>query len=216
MLTITVKNRHTDDWATSSKHDHFKESDTILKADFAILAEYIYKGRIKVSAVKTEVSFFHLNNKMANRKLEIPFEDHQLRHKKLQKYLGVILDRSFSFKKHFSQSAAKINSRNNIIHKLCGTTCGSSIPNLRFSVLCWVLIPYGSIVSIQAERHPAEQYSAYHIWDKKKSNLLQIIPFLYWVTFVHLSPEKKVLIKEYQKIIKKPQLFIHDTLTLLN
>jgi len=69
---------------------------------------------------------FHLNNKQANRELNVQFNGNALWHNKHPKYLGVTLDRTVSYRKHLENTAAKIKTRNNIIQKLCSITGASA------------------------------------------------------------------------------------------
>lgn len=87
---------------------------------------------------KTESISFHLNNKQANYQLKVFFCGKAVKHNSHPKYLGVALDRSLTHRKHCENTAAKIKSRNNIIHKLCGTTWGADAETLRTSSLALV------------------------------------------------------------------------------
>jgi hypothetical protein len=61
-----------------------------------------------------------------------------LKHNFTPKYLGIRLDRSLTFKHHLTGTARKLQTRNNIIHKLTGTSWGASSDVLRTSVLSLV------------------------------------------------------------------------------
>ena len=67
---------------------------------------------------KTQVSMFHLNNREANKELKIAWNGIDLQHVAEPVYLGVILDRALSFKRHIEKTKAKINTRSYIIQKL--------------------------------------------------------------------------------------------------
>lgn len=84
---------------------------------------------------KTEVSCFHLNSKLAKTKLEVFFNNVQLNHNPTPKYLGVTLDRTLTFKKHLTNTAAKLKTRNNIVQKLASTTWGATAKTLRSAAL---------------------------------------------------------------------------------
>lgn len=213
--TTAKKFGYADDWAMAVARGSFEETEAILTADLASLGEYFRKWRLQPSTTKTEVSCFHLNNKMANRELSIPFEGHLLRHNMTPKYLGVTLDRTLSFNKHLSQSAAKINTRNNIIHKLCGTTWGSSASTLRSSAL-------GLVYSCAEYCAPVWLNSTHsNRVDVQLNNTMRIIsgtikstPTHWLPTLSHIPPphlrRQKALVREYQKIEKNPQLPIHE------
>ncbi|KAH1017057.1 hypothetical protein HUJ05_007781 [Dendroctonus ponderosae] len=48
------------------------------------------------------------------------------------------MDRTLSYKTHLETTAAKINTRNNIIHKLCGITWGAEASTLKTSAISLV------------------------------------------------------------------------------
>lgn len=120
--TTSKKFGYADDWALATSHKEFEITEQILTNDLATLGRYFRDWRLQPSAAKTEVSCFHLNNRMANYQLKINFEGRLLNHNMHPKYLGVILDRTLSFKEHLMKTAAKLRTRNNILQKLCGTT----------------------------------------------------------------------------------------------
>ena len=80
-----------------------------------------HSWRLKLNPSKTEVSAFHLNNKLANYHPIIRLNDNILSYNPNPKFLGIVLDRSFTFGKHLKQVALKIRSRNNIVQKLAGS-----------------------------------------------------------------------------------------------
>ena len=55
-----------------------------------------------------------------------------------QKYLGVTLDRSLTYRKYTENVRDKVKSRCNIISKLAGTDCGVPAPVLRTSAIALV------------------------------------------------------------------------------
>ena len=133
--TKSRKFGYADDWALATNDLCFEEIEETLTKDLAVLGNYFRKWRLQPSMSKTEVSCFHLNNRMASRDLKVYFDNTLLRHNRHPKYLGVTLDRTLSFQEHLRKSAAKIQTRNNIIRKLCGTTWGASATTLLCSAL---------------------------------------------------------------------------------
>ena len=64
------------------------------------------------------------------------------------KYLGVILDRSLTFKKHLQNCKAKVSTRNNILRKLISSQWGENPNTLKTSALalCYSAAEYASPV----------------------------------------------------------------------
>lgn len=75
---------------------------------------------------------------MASYKLNVQFNGVQLNHNPYPKYLGVTLDRSLSYGNHLKNTAGKLQTRNNIIQKLTGTTWGASAISLRTAAIALV------------------------------------------------------------------------------
>ena len=56
---------------------------------------------------KTEVTTFHLNNRLSKYKPQIKFGGKSLEYDPTPKYLGVTLDRQLTYKHHTENTAAK-------------------------------------------------------------------------------------------------------------
>ena len=67
---------------------------------------------------KTHICAFHLNNREASRKLNITWYNKHLELILKPIYLGVILDRTLSYKEHIHNLKCKTSARNNILKKL--------------------------------------------------------------------------------------------------
>ncbi|UYV82729.1 hypothetical protein LAZ67_22000685 [Cordylochernes scorpioides] len=59
-------------------------------------------------------------------------------HSEHPKYLGIHLDRTLTFKTHLTKLKGKLSSRNNILHKLAGSSWGSDANTLRTSALALI------------------------------------------------------------------------------
>ena len=93
---------------------------------------------MKPSPQKTETSCFHINNGQAHHELNISFEGVQLQHNHQPKVLGVVLDRSLTYKAHLESKAKKLSARNNLLQNLAGVNWGASADTLRTSALSLV------------------------------------------------------------------------------
>ena len=213
--TISCKFGYADDWAIATRDSSFENTEEILTDDLAKMNNYFKQWRLKPNPNKTEVTCFHLNNKMANRQLRVYANNQLLRHNNHPKYLGVTLDRTLSFKQHLQNTAAKLRTRNNIIHKLRGTTWGSTAATLRCSALglvysaaeycapVWLNSTYTRLIDVQLNT------TMRLISGTLKSTPTQWLPLL-----SHIPPPKlrrqAASLREFEKITKNPQLPIHE------
>ncbi|XP_049799091.1 uncharacterized protein LOC126234439 [Schistocerca nitens] len=184
-----------------------EHTETVLTSDLSLLGTYFREWRLQPSPTKTEAMCFHLNNKLANRRLKIYFDNN------IQKYLGVTLDRTLSYKQHLINTAAKICTRNNIIQKLCGTSWGSSASTLRCSAL-------GLVYSAAEYCSPVWLKSAHiKIVDTVLNQTMRIISGtikstpIHWLPVLsHIPPpheENMRFSENLKKIQDNPQLPIH-------
>lgn len=165
---------YADDSAIATQSNSFRECEEILNKDLLALEKYFKKWGLKPNPKKTESITFHLNNHQANYQLKLSFCGQSVKHNSHPKYLGFTMDRSLTHRKHCENTAAKIKSRNNIIHKLCGTTWGADAETLRTSVIALVfsVAEYCSPAlaeqcTHQQNRRPAERCSSYDLWSSQ-------------------------------------------------
>ena len=212
--TASRKFGYADDWVLATQHKSFEVMEATLSSDLVSLGTYFRKWRLQPNPTKTEVACFHLCNKSANRQLDVHFEGNRLQHNACPKYLGVTLDRTLTYKRHLENTAAKLKTRNNILHKLCGTTWGSSADTLRTSAL-------GLVYSSAEYCAPVWMNSAHtKKIDVQLNNTMRIISGTirstptYWLPILsHIPPaglrRRGALLREYRKISNNPQLPIH-------
>jgi hypothetical protein len=209
--TTSRKFGYADDWTLACQYPSFELGESTLNSDLQTLSQYLRNWRLLPNASKTEVTCFHLNNREANRKLNVTFEGQTLSHSQTPKYLGVTLDRTLTFKDHLIKLSAKIKTRNNVIHKLAGTTWGSTAETLRISAL--------SLVHSAAEYASAVWLNSSHtgLIDVQLNNTLRIISGalrstpLHWLPVLgHIPPHdlrrQGALVREYDKMHKNPEL----------
>lgn len=179
-----------------------KITEELLKSD-------LKKWRLTPNLEKTEVSCFHLNNKLLNAELKVTFNGKLLRHNHCPKLLGVNLDRSLTFNQRLTKTASKLRTRNNLIRKLSETSLGTSAHVLRTSVLGLV--------------YPTAEYCA-SVWlnsnhtnkiDVQLNESMRLITgtiqsiLLYWLpTLSNIAPahlrRERILSREFQKIMNDP------------
>lgn len=124
---------YADDTAIAFQAKTFEDIEKALRADLVRLSRYFAKWRLKPNAAKTVSCVFHLNNREANRRLNIRFNGKRIKQDKNPKYLGVLLDRSLTYRPHLVSTKKKLKSRINIVQKLAGSSWGCSAKTLRIT-----------------------------------------------------------------------------------
>ena len=141
--TTSTKYMYADDVALMAATSTFKQADTTLRQDMAVIQTFLRSWRLKLSTNKTVSSTFHLKNHRANYRPKIYLNNQQLlRTEANPKYLGVSLDRTLIFKHHLDHLKRKVSSRVALIKRLPNPTyfsAGTCLCPCR--VLCSCLEP---------------------------------------------------------------------------
>ncbi|VEN43210.1 unnamed protein product [Callosobruchus maculatus] len=215
--TISKKFMYADDIALAARSNTIEEGSSILSEDLSVMGRYFADWRLIPNMMKTEVLCFHLNNKQARIEPQVYFNDNLVRYNPHPKYLGITMDRTLSFRKHLENTAAKLSTRNNIIHKLCGTTWGANATTLRISALSlvystaeycapvWLNSPHAKMIDTKLNE------TMRIISGCLKTTPLPWLPVLCHITPPHIRRQDK-LVKEYNKILSNPQLPLHTDL----
>ncbi|KAI5696758.1 hypothetical protein M8J76_012403 [Diaphorina citri] len=145
--SLSRKFMYADDMAYAVQGSSWQDIEIKLEYDLDILFAYLKKWRLQPSLSKTEVCCFHLYNHEADRKLSITVGDRELDHNFHPKYLGVVLDRSLTFKEHLNKTALKLQTRNNLIQKLTNTSWGAHADVLRTSALALVYSTFSCLAA---------------------------------------------------------------------
>lgn len=117
----------------------FEDIEKALRADLVKLSRYFAKWGLKPNASKTVSCVFHLNNREANRRLKIQFNVKRIKHDKNPKYLGVLLDRSLTYRPQLKSTQKKLKPRINIVQKLAGSSWGCSGKTLRVTTQALIM-----------------------------------------------------------------------------
>jgi hypothetical protein len=147
-VTQSHKFMYADDIALGIQSRSFHELDGVLNKDLEDMTDFFKKWRLQPSATKTVTSVIHLNNANANRELCVLINGQQIKHDPIPTYLGMTLDRSLTFYNHLKKTAAKLSTRNNILHKLAVSTWGASVQTPKTSALdlCYSTAQYCALV----------------------------------------------------------------------
>ena len=127
-----------DDLALFYSHQRWGTIEDTLTADVEHVAEHFKLWRLKISAAKTTVTPFHLNNREYGHQLSVFLDGNLLPLKSCPTYLGVKLDRNLTYKYHTEALHTKLTARNNLLRCLAGSTWGASTSTLRTSALAIV------------------------------------------------------------------------------
>ena len=116
----------------------FSHLESTQSLDIGHLNEYFDYWKLLLNAKKAVTTCFHLDNKQAATKLKVTLTGQVFVHDFAPKYLGLILDRSPTYRKHTENGRDKVKSRCNIISELTGTDWGAPAPVLRTSAIALV------------------------------------------------------------------------------
>lgn len=203
--TTARKFNYADDMAFAFQHTQFSILENVLESDLSKISSFCRNWRLKPSLTKTEVCCFHLTHVEADRKLSIRFNGSMLTHNFTPKYLGIILDRTLSFRHHLHKSAQKIKSRNNIIQKLAGTSWGATANCLRTSALALVYstAEYGAPIWLNSH-HVKRIDVQLNTTMRLISGTLKATPTEWLPALTNLQPpqlrRRQSLLREYNKI----------------
>lgn len=212
--TTSRKFGYADDSAIATQSESFQKCEETLNKDLLTIEKYFKKWGLKPNPKKTESITFHLNNQRADYELKLSFCRQTVRHNSHPKYLGYTMDRSLTHRKHCENTAAKIKSRNNIIHKLCGTTWGAGAETLRTSVIALVfsVAEYCSPIwlnSTHTNKVDVQLNDALRtITGAVKSTPKEWLPVLSNIAPPHIR-RQHALVKEFEKIQQNQRLPIH-------
>jgi len=107
---------YADNIALMTAAHSFEHAESILTDDMEMVQKYLRSWRLKLSTNKTVSSVFYLKSHFANFQPKVYLENRQLIRSEINlKYLGVLLDRTLSFKHNIDQLKSKVTSRVSLI-----------------------------------------------------------------------------------------------------
>ena len=102
----------------TTQQSDFQHVEQALELALDEMAIYYSSNHLKPNPAKKQMCCFHLRNRYAKRKLNVTLNGLELDHYSNPIYLGVTLDRTFSFNQHALNTKAKVNTRNYLLRKL--------------------------------------------------------------------------------------------------
>ena len=90
---------YADDLCVTAQYPSFTEVEHTIEEALDELTTYYRSNSLRANPDKTQVTSFHLKNREAKRTLEVKWNNTDLENTPHPKYLGVILDRTLSYKK---------------------------------------------------------------------------------------------------------------------
>ena len=136
--TASAKYAYADDVAILHQATSWESLEGTLSQDMDKLSAYLQKWRLQLSEAKTVAAAFHLNNQEAKRELKVKINGKDLSFCPEPKYLGVVLDRSLTFRQHLESLRKKLTSRAALLKRLAGSSWGAGADTLRIAALALV------------------------------------------------------------------------------
>ena len=110
----------------------------MLNQDMQALHQYLEHWRLKLSMAKTTTTAFHLNNKDIQRHLDVSVNSAALPNNDHPVYLGVMLDRTLTYRQHIVSLKRKVNGKNGLLYCLAGSSWGACTATLCTGALALV------------------------------------------------------------------------------
>ena len=125
VLTPMLFNIYTNDLCIASQGNDFNKIEASLTSALSTMTTYYDTNQLRANPSKTQVCAFHLRNREAKRELNVVWNGTRLSNTTTPVYLGIHLDRTLCYKTHIEKAKVKVNTRNNIIHKLANSPWGA-------------------------------------------------------------------------------------------
>ena len=119
--TVSRRYAYADDLALLYSFDDWKDLEGVLSQDMTTISTYLQTWRLWLSHTKTVTMAFHLNNREAERELNVYNNGKRLPFCPVPTYLGVKLDRSLMFRYHLEALRKKLTIRVALMRRLAGS-----------------------------------------------------------------------------------------------
>ena len=106
---------YANDLRVPAQQPSFVEVETTIEESLNELTQYYISNNMCATPDKTQITAFHMRNKEAKKTLNVRCNRTYLENTHHPKYLGVILDRTLSYKQHIHNTKMKVATHNNLI-----------------------------------------------------------------------------------------------------
>ena len=124
-VTVAGKFVYADDLAIMHSAEDWQSLEGTLTQDLEALSSYLQKWKLKLSTAKTVTAAFHLYNKETARELKVAAEGRILPFSTEPTYLGIKLDRSFTYRRHLESLRRKLWTHVGLLRRLAGSSWGA-------------------------------------------------------------------------------------------
>ena len=135
---ISRKFAYADDLTLLHSSENWKDLEGTLSQDMSRLSAYLQTWRLKLSHTKTVTAAFHLNNREAMCELKVYNNSRLLPLCITPTYLGVKLDRSFTFRHHLVVLHKKLSLCITLLRRLVCSEWGAGAKTLCIATLSLV------------------------------------------------------------------------------
>jgi len=120
--TASRKYVYADDLATMHANGDWWAVEGVLIKDMASVGEHLQTWKLKLGTTKTVLAaLLHLNNKEAKRELKVKYNNKTLPFFSEPKHIGVMLDRSLTYRRHLESLRKKLTSCVTLLRWLAGS-----------------------------------------------------------------------------------------------
>ena len=132
------KYAYADDLAITHSDGDWQAVERAQTKDMATVGEYLQTWKLKLSTMAKVSAAFILNYKETKRELKVKYSNETLPFCSEPKYLGVTLDRSFTYRPHLKSLCKKLTSRVALMRRLAGSGWGAGTKSRRTAALALV------------------------------------------------------------------------------
>ena len=138
----------------TAQYPSFTEVEETIEDVREEITQYYRSNSMRANPDKTQVTSFYIRNKEAKISLKVKWSNTELENMDQPKYLGVLLDRTLSYKQHIHNTKMKVATHNNLLRKLANTKWSASASTIKTTALalCYSVAEYAAPVWTRSYR----------------------------------------------------------------